>query len=153
MLVKMYFCRKIILKMTGAIKNIQLTKEGNLPFEELLKSVSFLETPEIVQFMHEMGRIVAARKVVTLPTKENDLLKLISQSIPNKLQMRYEDLMAKRNSEVIGEVEYQELLRIVTKIEAKKAKKLEYMIELASLRSVSLKELAQQLQVNNPFYA
>ncbi len=139
--------------MTGTIKNIQVSQDGNVSFEDLLKSVSTLESNEIMQFMHEMGRIVAARKVKSLPLRETELLKAINQSISTKLQFAYETLMLKLNNESISEKEHQELLKLVAKIEAQKVKKIEYMMELAQLRKISLKDLAHQLNANSLFYA
>ncbi len=129
--------------MTGTLKNIPFSNDGNLAFDDLLKGMAALETSEIVQFMHEMGRIVATRKVSVLSIRETELLKKINTSIPEKLQKTYQSLTQKLNKEIITEVEYQELLKIITKIEQKKAIKLEYMIELARLRNISLRELGQ----------
>ncbi len=134
--------------MTGTLKNIPFSNDGNLAFDDLLKGMAALETSEIVQFMHEMGRIVATRKVSVLSIRETELLKKINTSIPEKLQKTYQSLTQKLNKEIITELEHQELLKIITKIEQKKAIKLEYMIELARLRNISLRELGQQLQIN-----
>jgi hypothetical protein len=139
--------------MIGTIKNIQVTQGGNVSFEDLLKSVSTLESSEIIQFMQEMGRIVAARKVKSLSERETELLKAINESIPTKLQVSYESLMLKLNNESISDDEHKDLLKLVAKMEAKKGKKVEYMMELAQLRKISLKELVQQLNANSFFYA
>lgn len=139
--------------MNGVIKNIQISKEGSLTFDDILKSVSKLETNEIVQFMHEISRIVANRKVQSLPLRESELLKSINESVPSKLQMQYEALALKLNNETISEKEYQQLLKIVAKLEEAKVKKLEYMIELARLRNTSLKDLAKQLQAQSSYNA
>lgn len=139
--------------MDGVIKNIQVSKEGSLTFDDILKGVSNLETNEIVQFMHEISRIVANRKVKALSFRESDLLKNINDSIPQKLDMQYETLALKLNDETITEKEHQQLLKIIAKLEEAKAKKLEYMIELARLRNISLKELAKQLQAQSSFHA
>ncbi len=106
--------------MTGTLKNISLSNDGNVAFDDLLKGISALETNEIVQFMHEMGRIVATRKGSVLSVRETELLKKINTSIPEKLQKSYETLTQKLNKEIITELEHQELLKIITKIEQKK---------------------------------
>jgi adenylate kinase family enzyme len=103
--------------------------------------------------MQEMGRIVAARKVKSLSERETELLKAINESIPTKLQVSYESLMLKLNNESISDDEHKDLLKLVAKMEAKKGKKVEYMMELAQLRKISLKELVQQLNANSFFYA
>ena len=139
--------------MNGAIKNIQLSKEGNLSFDEILRNVSSLDTKEIVQFMHEISRIVAQRRGNILPQRESELLEAINESVPSKLQFQYDTLAIKLNNETISEEEHKQLLKIIGKLEQKKAKKLEYMMELARLRNITLKELAHQLQMQNAFYA
>lgn len=139
--------------MAGTIKNIPISKNGNISFEDLIQSVSNLESNEIMQFMQEMGRVIAARKVKSLSQRETELLKAINDSMPNKLQLAYETLMLKLNNENISEKEHQELLKIVAKVEIYKVKKVECMVELAQLRKISLKQLAQQLNANSLFYA
>lgn len=139
--------------MNGAIKNIQLSKEGNLSFDEILRNVSSLDTKEIVQFMHEISRIVAQRKGNTLSQRESELLEAINKSIPSKLQFQYDTLVLKLNNETISDEEHKQLLQVIAKLEQKKAKKLEYMMELARLRNITLKELSHQLQMQNAFYA
>ncbi len=139
--------------MNGAIKNIQLSKEGNLSFDEILRNVSSLDTKEIVQFMHEISRIVAQRKGNTLSQRESELLETINKSIPSKLQFQYDTLALKLNNETISDEEHKQLLQVIAKLEQKKAKKLEYMMELARLRNITLKELSHQLQMQNAFYA
>ena len=139
--------------MADTTKNIPLPKNGNISFEDLIQSVSNLESNEIMRFMQEMGRIIAARKVKSLSQRETELLKVINDNMPNKLQLAYETLMLKLNNENISEKEHQELLKIVAKVEAHKVKKVEYMVELAQLRKISLKQLAIQLNANTLLYA
>ena len=139
--------------MNGVIKNIQLSKEGNLTFDDILKSVSNLETNEIVQFMQEISKIVAQRKAKSLSFRESDLLKKINESVPTKLQLQYDTLAVKLNDETISEKEYQQLLKIIAKLEQAKAEKLESMIELAHLRNIPLKDLALQIQAQDILHA
>ena len=139
--------------MNGVIKNIQLSKEGNLTFDDILKSVSNLETNEIVQFMQEISKIVAQRKAKSLSFHESDLLKKINESVPTKLQLQYDTLAVKLNDETINEKEYQQLLKIIAKLEQAKAEKLESMIELAHLRNIPLKDLALQIQAQDILHA
>ncbi len=139
--------------MNGVIKNIQLSKEGNLTFDDILKSVSNLETNEIVQFMQEISKIVAQRKAKSLSFRESNLLKKINESVPTKLQLQYDTLAVKLNDETISEKEYQQLLKIIAKLEQAKAEKLESMIELAHLRNIPLKDLALQIQAQDILHA
>jgi hypothetical protein len=139
--------------MDSAIKIRQVSSDSNLTFDDILKSVSTLETNEIMQFMHEISKIVARRKVKALSLKESELLKNINESVSTKLQNQYETLAVKLNDETITEKEHQQLLKVIAKLEESKATKLEYMIELARLRNTTLKDVAHQLQAQTIFYA
>ncbi len=139
--------------MNGTIKLNRHIPDGKISLDEVLQSFSALDTNEVVQMMHEMGKMLAQRKSKGLLQRESELLKAINQSIASKLQIEYEALNLKLNEETINSQEYQQLLKIVEKMEHKKARKLEYMLELAQIRNVSLKELAAQLKLNSEAYA
>lgn len=139
--------------MNGVVQINHFQQDGTVSIDEILHSVSALDTKDIIQFMHEMGKIVANRNANVLSKRESELLKSINQAIPKKLQDDYQNLNIKLNDETISEQEYQLLLKIIDRIERKRAKKLEFMVELARLRNISLQELGQQLQVNSVAYA
>ena len=60
--------------------------------------------------------------------------------------------MKKRNSETLIEQEYQELLELTAYMENLSVRRLEYLIELAKLRNLSLDEIIEQLQIKPKLY-
>jgi hypothetical protein len=131
--------------MTNTLKSLHLSQHKEISFEAVLNSISVLETSQIVAFMQEMGKIVAQRTAPTLPQQELVILEKIANLVPEKLQERYALLNEKLNTEIISLEEHQELLKIVTKIEAKNVKKLDLMIKLAQIRGVDLGTLSKQM--------
>ena len=108
--------------MNGTIKLNRHIPDGKISLDEVLQSFSALDTNEVVQMMHEMGKMLAQRKSKGLLPRESELLKAINQSIATKLQMEYEALNIKLNEETISSQEYQQLLKIVEKWSIKKQK-------------------------------
>ena len=95
-----------------------------------------------------LGRVsyvLARRKAPHVPSREAELLKLISRHLPEKTLARYRELNTKLHNEVITELEHQEFLALVDQIEMADAKRLEYLIELAQLRDESLETLMEQV--------
>jgi hypothetical protein len=114
---------------------------------EILNGISVWETNEIEQFMLKINKIVANRKENTINNNENDLLKIIKNSIPEKEQKRFEFLSKKLQKKSISTSEHAEMLELVDLLEQKHAERLEKLIELAHLRNVPLDILMQQLQL------
>ena len=78
------------------------------------------------------------------------MLLKINKAIPTKLQEQFRLLSDKMNYETITDAEHKELLKLVDKLEAKNVKRLEYLIDLARIRNISLDEVMKQLQLNVP---
>jgi hypothetical protein len=85
-----------------------------------------------------------------LSPKESDLLVKISQSLPDDLQRRYDELIAKRRESALSEAEYDELLRLTEQVEAFDVKRVEYLAELAHSRKTTLRALMKDLGIKTP---
>jgi hypothetical protein len=130
--------------------SIKITKQVDLGLDDILSSISELETTDLEKFMQKIGHLIARRKVAHLPERESVLLMKINQAIPTTLQKRYEDLLAKNRAETITPTEHGELLKVIQKIEIKNAERLENLIELSRIRNISLDALMTQLHLH-PF--
>lgn len=119
-----------------------------LSVEDLFSSVSSLETSEIELFMKKMGQLVARRKTISASERETALLLAINQAIPQKLQERYTVLVQKSENETMNADENKEFLKLVDKMETQNAKRLQYLLELAQLKGVSLTHIMTQLHLN-----
>jgi hypothetical protein len=87
-----------------------------------------------------------------LPQAEAELLLKINQGVPQALQQRYDELIAKRRRNILTEAEYGELLRLTEQVEELEARRLGYLAELARLRKTTLTELMDTLSIRKPTY-
>jgi hypothetical protein len=134
--------------MDSITKKIRITPQVDLAIDDILLGISDLDTPDLEQFLQKVGRLVARRKSPSVPERETVLLQAINQSLDVDLQNRFKLLLTKQNKNAISEFEHQELLKLIDKIELQYAQRLEYLIELAHLRGVSLDVLMKQLKLN-----
>lgn len=79
------------------------------------------------------------------------LLNQINQTMLPAQYVRFQELIQKRDSSIIAEVELQELIGITDEIETRDVKRLEALIELSQIRGVSLDELMQNLGLKREF--
>jgi hypothetical protein len=134
--------------MDSTTKKIRITPQVDLAIDDILLGISDLDTPDLEQFLQKVGRLVARRKSPSVPERETVLLQAINQSLDVDLQNRFKLLLTEQNKNAISEFEHQELLKLIDKIELQYAQRLEYLIELAHLRGVSLDVLMKQLKLN-----
>lgn len=72
----------------------------------------------------------------------------INQAIPQKVQERYTLMVEKLENETMTPTENKAFLKLVDKIEALHAKRLQYLLELSQLKGVSLETIMSQLHLN-----
>ena len=130
--------------MVTANQTSSVTKQ----IEELFTGASTLETTDLELFMQKIGQLIAYRKFPTVSERESELLLKINNVIPSSWQDRFALLSEKLNAEIITPLEHKELLKLVDKLEIKYAKRLEYLIELAYIRNITLDQLMRQLHLN-----
>jgi hypothetical protein len=124
-----------------------------LSFDELLKMVEQFSSSELEQFIFRVFALHVQRKAPQLPNREFELLFKVNQNIPEDIQIRYDELIAKRQAETLTTEEYQQLLQLTEKIEQFEAIRIETMAELAQLRQTSLTHLMKELNIQPPAYA
>ncbi|MBW4611973.1 MAG: STAS/SEC14 domain-containing protein [Desmonostoc vinosum HA7617-LM4] len=122
--------------------------EVQLTSEELLKAVEQLNLSELEQFVSQVIVLQAQRKATRLPQVEAELLLKINQGIPANIQRNYEELVAKREDEILTDDEHQKLLQLTEKIETIQAQRIETLAELARLRGISLTVLMENLGIH-----
>ena len=93
----------------------------------------------------------AGRRASALPRKESRLLSKINQ--PFAGQLRYDELIAKRRTDALSQIEYAELLALTQQNEAFAVQHVRSLSELASLRQITLTDLMQQLGIQKLPYA
>lgn len=92
------------------------------------------------------------RDVSRLSKAEANLLQNINLGLPSEMWERYHDLIAKRRAETLTTEERATLIEISDQIEQANARRIQYLIELASLRGTSLKTVMQDLGIEAPAY-
>ena len=106
-----------------------------LPGESLARAVKFLEA-----LSHE-----ALQEPETIPeANQTDLLEIIQRRLPPEDQQRLAYLRQRNEGEEITDVEHQELLVYLDRVEQQDAERAEALIKLAQLRQVDLKVLIKE---------
>ena len=127
---------------------LQLTSQIELELDEILNSVSLLDTATLEQFTEKVLALRANRYAPSLRASEAKLLQKINLSVPVAVRERFNHLNEKLHNEVITPEEHQELLQLVEQIEMADVARLKAMVELARLRNVSVDTLMQQLGIH-----
>jgi replication-associated recombination protein RarA len=119
---------------------------------DLIKAVKQLSQEDLEQFVSQVIKLQAQRKATSLPKNEAELLMKINQGIPSDTQKVYNDLIVKREAETLTVEEHQHLLLLTEQVEKLQAQRVQYLVELASIRGVSLSTLMDDLGIEMPQY-
>ena len=93
------------------------------------------------QFVSQVIVLQAQRQV------KAELLMKINQGIPVETQHLYNELIAKREAETLTVDEHQNLLRLSEQVEKLQAQRIEYLVELARIRGISLTACMENLGI------
>ncbi len=124
----------------------------NPQFTTLFNTVTELSFPELDSLMLKIKQIRYKHFPTILPKDEAELLKKINAGLPIEIHQRYRKLRAKRQKESLTQSEYLELLSITETIEDFDTQRLQWLIELAKLRNITLNELTKQLGLKPRVY-
>jgi hypothetical protein len=124
--------------------------KAQLSTDDLVQAVKQLSPSELEGFVSYIIAFQAHRKAPGLSGDESELLLKINQGVPPDIQERYDELIAKRQSETLTPGEYDELLRITDQVEKLDAERVEYLKELARIRQTSLTALMEDLRIRIP---
>ncbi len=112
---------------------------------DLLDNISQLGKNDFEVFFREILSLRARRVAQVLPQAESVLLGNVYQHLPDDIEQRYEVLSEKRQAQTIQPDEYTELLKLVDIVEKYNVQRLQYIVELANLRKMTVQDLMQQL--------
>jgi hypothetical protein len=113
----------------------------------IFQTLSSLSLSDLDLVMKQVIGLRRQKLPGVLSQVEADLMKKINKTPPPEIQLRYDYLMNLRQSEEIKEAEYQELLELTSFTENLNVKRLEFLMQLAKLRNVSLDDLIEQLEL------
>jgi hypothetical protein len=108
-----------------------------------------LDKRSLDTFIDNILSLRVRRELSDRQIQESQLLLKINKSLSLKESERYQLLNQKRFDEKISPEEYVELVKIVEKIEKLNVSRLKYLISLARLRNVSVRDLMIQLNLIN----
>ncbi len=95
--------------------------EVQLFSEELLKAVEQLSLPDLERLVSLVLALEAQRKALSLPLAEAELLLKINRDIPEATQKYYNELIARRQAEILTPDEYSQLLHLTEQIEKRRS--------------------------------
>jgi hypothetical protein len=134
------------------MERIQIQTES--PFQHLLRNFSDMSLNEIESFIGELNALAARKRAADVQKRDKFLLRKINEAVlPEPKLQRYIFLQEKMEVETISEIEYAELLSLVTEEEKIRNKRFQFLLELSQLRDVTLLDLMMQLGLNMPNYA
>jgi uncharacterized protein (DUF1778 family) len=93
---------------------------------------------------------IKVRRAPQLSPRESELLQAINRSLSQVEWERYHDLVAQRQAETLTPEEQVELIAISDRIEEANAARIEYVAELARLRSTTLPALMKERMTIHP---
>ncbi len=113
--------------------------------EQLLCAALQLPYPELEQLVTQLQILRLQHDTARLTHDEAELLLKINEGLPSTVQLRLDELIAKRQTQSLTAAEHQELIQLTEQSEKIDADRLQHLLALAALRKVSLDEVMQQL--------
>ena len=124
----------------------------NAQLSNIYQSLAFLNISELDGVMQHILSLRREKLPSVLSHSESELLRKINATAPAYIQKRYDLLFKKRTEETINESEYAELLELTSFMENFNVNRLEYLVELAKLRNVTLDKIIEELQIQPKLY-
>lgn len=128
--------------------SIPINSKIQLELQSIIDGIANLETSELESFAAKVNNMVAHRKAPALTERESQLLLTINQSLSPDLQKRYNLLIKKSEQEILSKEEEKEYAVLASKLEEMDVLRLQSLVELAQLRSITVDELLEQLDIN-----
>ena len=97
--------------------------------------------------LEELVNDLLQKQLEQITSTEDELLKKINLGISSKKWRTYYQLVEKRKAETLTQIEHQQLIGITNEIELANAERMRYLVELAQLRGVNLKDLMNDLGI------
>jgi hypothetical protein len=124
--------------------------KAELSADDLFQAAEQMETTELHQFVTRLLALRAQRQAPCLSQPEAELLHRINQGLPEPIQQRYEELIGKRQGQVLSPQEQAELIHLTDQAEMREAERAEALVQLAQLRQVPLDTLLKDLGIPVP---
>ena len=124
--------------------------QADVSVEMLVKAAEQLSETELRHFISQILALNAKRMAPSVTQAEAELLMHINGRLPEDVQWRYDELIAKRDAETLSDAEHEELLRLTKQVEAFDVARVEALSQLAARHGVTLSALMRQLGIESP---
>ncbi|MEY4937782.1 MAG: hypothetical protein RIS64_4141 [Bacteroidota bacterium] len=124
----------------------KLQVQAEMNAQSLLMTVAQLPLNELEQFIQELNRLLTRKKSEDIAQKDKILISKINQtalSLP-KIE-RCNTLILQMEFATLTEAEHQELMLLVEEEEKLRVERVQYLIELAQWRKITLPQLMENL--------
>lgn len=118
---------------------------------DLLQAASQLNIQELEEFLVQVTAIYRQRQAAESPDEEK-FLEVIHRSLPCGLQIRWDELIGKRDDHSLTDSEYDELLQLTNQVEGFNVERIEALSALAQLRGLDLRSMMRTLNLKEPSY-
>ena len=132
---------------------VYVTSQIEIDLDEVLQGLARLGTKELEQFVEKAIALQAQRRSPSLPKDETELLQQINRGLPADIRQHYDALNAKLHNETITPQEQEELLTLIDRLELADAERMQRLVALAQIQSVSVDSLMEQLGIRRTTYA
>ncbi|MEM6321039.1 MAG: hypothetical protein AAF960_25460 [Bacteroidota bacterium] len=119
-----------------------------LQIKELIKEVKQLNATEFEAFYRQLETLRSQKVSGLAAEKEQQLLEKINTPFTKKKNIRFNLLIAKRDTKTLTEGEYQELLELTESFENYELRRLKLITKLADLKKISLPEVINFYQLH-----
>jgi hypothetical protein len=119
----------------------------SLSSADILRVVRQMNSTELDQFVSQVLAVRARRRANSIPHAEAVLLQKINTPLPQNVLTRYRELITARREERLTSEEYQELLHLSGTVENFNSQRIEWLAELAKLRSTTLVQVMNDLKI------
>jgi hypothetical protein len=127
-----------------------ITIHADVSVDVLVKAAEQLSATELRQFTLQVLALNAKRTAPSVAQEEAELLLQINRRLPEDVQRRYDELIAKRDAETLDTAEHTELLQLTQQVEAFDVARVEALSKLAACRGMTLSALMCQLGIASP---
>lgn len=129
-----------------------ITVEAQLSYDQLLEAVGRLSPAELETLQKQIAQLRSPQRTDALPKQEAELLLNINSLPLPQADARYQELLAKRQEGELTESEHQELITLSDHHEQQNAERVKYLVQLATLKRMTLADLMDQLEIPQPSY-
>jgi hypothetical protein len=124
--------------------------EADLSADKLLEAAEQLTVPELEKFVAQLLALRARKVAPVLPQEESDLFARINARLPEDSESLLHDLIKKQHETPLTQEEQDELVALIDASENLNAVRVQALVDLASLRHVSVEELMASLGIKTP---